>query len=189
MTRSGDDMTSGTEIHVDRQQPPALTFADTGGEPIRSYLPDDGGWVLHVQHYRPFRMDVAEFDKVDEAQSKARERLRGKLPDVDLLEIGRVSLRSERGERGGSRYFSSLTAALRENGSLSVFGHDVGATEYEYWYTIKSEDIPALVVALGGTPVDGILDVLKENWSGDAALGLGPAIRNSGINYDFFAHY
>ena len=171
-------MNGGIEIHVDRQQPPALAFDDTRGEPILSYRPDEGGWVLHVQYYTPFRMNVAEFDNVDEALSKARQRLIGKLPDIYLLEIGKVRLRSEQG--------SSLTATLRQDGSLSVFGHDFGAGEYEYWYTIKAEHMPAMVLPLGGTPGDDILDVLKEHWLGDAALGLGPAIRNSGIEYDFF---
>ena len=64
-------MNSAAEIHVDRQQPPGLTFADTGGEPILSYLPDDGGWVLHVQYYRPFRTGVAHFDDGDAALSAA----------------------------------------------------------------------------------------------------------------------
>jgi len=175
-------------IHVDRQQPPTLTFDDTGGDPILSYRPDEGGWVLHVQYYAPatvssqprcprYRMDVAEFDEVDEALSKAQKRLRGGLPDVDMLELGKVRLRSVRG--------SSLTATLRQNGSLSIFGHDFGASEYEYWYKIEAEHVPALALKLGGIPGDDILLVLREHYLGDNALRLGPAIRDSGIKYGF----
>jgi len=184
----------GSEIHVDRQQPPTLEFAETGGEPILSYLPDDGGWVLHVQHYSPFRMEVSRFGDVDEALSKAQEFLKVPLADTYRLEPERVSLRSDWGEPGGTSYF--LDATLGLDGSLRLSGQDLGPTvsydgEYEYWYTVKAEHVPALVVALGGTPGDDILDVLKQHWSGDAASGLGPgpAIRDSGIEYHFTSYF
>ena len=166
-----------------------MTFADTAGEPILSCLPDDGGWILHVQYYRPFRTGVAEFDEGDAALSAAQKLLQRPLADTYLLEAGRVNLLSDRRRHpDGNSYF--LNASLRQDGSLKISGQDLGPTigidgEYEYWYTIKAENVPALVAALGGTPGQDILDFLVQRWSGEAAYRLGPAIRNSGVEYAF----
>ena len=60
--------------------------------------------------------------------------------------------------------------------------------EYEYWYSIAAEDVPALIVALGGPPGGDVIDVLIERWSGEDSYGLGAAIRSSGIAYRFASY-
>jgi hypothetical protein len=91
----------------------------------------------------------------------------------------------------GSRL--NLDASLELDGSLRISGHDLGPVtksitpdgEYEYWYSIAAEDVPALAVALGGQPGGDVIDLLKEDWSGEDSYGLGAAIRSSGVDYHF----
>ena len=57
--------------------------------------------------------------------------------------------------------------------------------EYEYFYTIAVEDVPALVVALGGQPGTDVIDFLTQHYRGDASYQLEREIRSSGVEYDF----
>lgn len=186
-------METKLEIHVDHHRPPQLAFTDTSGEPILAYHDEDeAGWVLHVEDYKPFSMGVAEFDRVFEAFANAKSYLEHPLPNACRLPGRRVSLRSDWGVPGGNAYF--LDATVERDGSLSLSGQDLGPTvsydgEYEYWYAVAAEDVPALVIALGGEPGADILDLLESRWSGDAAAGLGSAIKASGVEHKFTSYF
>lgn len=89
-----------------------------------------------------------------------------------------------------------LSALLEPDGELRIEGQDLGPItapispdgEYEYFYTVRPNDVPALITALGGRPGDDILTVLRERWSGRDSYGLDQAIRDSGVPYSFFAY-
>ena len=181
------DDNEGFEIRVDQNQPPTLTFADTGGEPILAYDPDNG-WLLNVQYYYPFVMHVNDFDAVSDALTKAHELLAEPLPEAGRVYYGRVNLLRDWGEPGETSYF--LDANFELNGTLTISGQNLGREyEYEYWYGITAEHLPALLVALGGTPEQNVLAFLQQQWSGDAAKGLESAIRDSGVEYRFFNYF
>jgi hypothetical protein len=57
--------------------------------------------------------------------------------------------------------------------------------EYEYFYTVAAEDVPALVVALGGQPGTDVIDLLVQHYCGDASYQLERDIRSSGVEYRF----
>ena len=86
--------------------------------------------------------------------------------------------------------------AHHTGGALRIEGQDLGPItrpvspdgEYEYFYTVMAEHIPALVVALGGKPGDDILTVLEQRWSGRRSYRLSAAIQESGVPYEFYSY-
>ena len=194
-------------IHVDRKPSRELTFADTNGEPILAYHGEnpenekdaDGslapsGWLLHVQYYQPFVMGVQDFDSLDEALAKAKQYLEMPLPDACRLPGRSVELQNEHREDGS---WLNIDASLERDGVLRIIGQDLGPVaeaispdgEYEWFYTIAAQDVPALVVALGGQPGTDVIDLLEQRWTGDAAYNLDGAIRSSGVKYRFSNYY
>jgi hypothetical protein len=187
-------------IHVDRRPGRPLTFADTNGEPILAYdaeksevftdaegRPMPRGWTLYVEHYSPFAMGERDFDSVDEALAKD---LETPVPNASRL-LGRsVKLQDE--HRGDGSWLN-VNATLERDGTLKISGQDFGPVtkgvssdgEYEWFYTVAAKDVPALVVALGGKQGADVIDLLAQRWSGDAAYGLGEAVRSSGVQYRF----
>ena len=192
-------MTAEVQIHIDRHRPPTLTFEETNGEPMLGFIDelidDDGkfnpiGWVLRVEHYQPFRLHLTKFQDAFAALDVAKQRLALPLPASHRLPGRSVSLRSA--TDGGSSYY--LDATLETDGSLTLAGQNLGPTvsydgEYEYWYTVQAEHVPALVVALGGEPGDDIIAVLERHWSGDAAVGIGGALNHSGVEFHFSDYF
>jgi hypothetical protein len=104
-----------------------------------------------------------------------------------------VSLQNEQREDGS---WLNLDASLGGDGSLRITGQDLGPVtkmispdgEYEYFYTIAAEDVPALVVALGGQPGTDVIDLLEQHWSGADSYNLGAAIRSSGVTHHFASY-
>jgi hypothetical protein len=104
-----------------------------------------------------------------------------------------VTLQSDRLDDGSRLH---LYASLETDGSLRISGHDLGPVaknispdgEYEYWYSVAAEDVPALVVALGGSADGDVIDLLREHWSGMDSYGLGAAVRSSGVAYHFASY-
>ena len=82
----------------------------------------------------------------------------------------------------------SPSRGSRGTRTLTISGQNLGR-EYEYWYGVAAEHLPALLIALGGTPEQNILAFLEQHWSGDAARKLETAIRNSGVEYRFFDYF
>ena len=141
----------------------------------------------------PFVTGVRDFDGVDEALATANEYLGTPTPDEGRLPGRSVSLQNEHREDGS---WLNLDASLQRDGSLRISGQDLGPVtkgispdgEYEYFYTVAAEDVPALVVALGGQPGIDVLDLLEQRWSGDDSYSLGAAIRSSGVAYHFSSY-
>jgi hypothetical protein len=205
----GNEALSGQEsqsIHVVRTPYQELTFADTNGEPILTShaenpeneknaddRPVPTGWVLHVQYYQPFVMRVRDFDSVDEALAKAEQYLEIPLPDAQRLPFRSVSLQNEHREDGS---WLNIDVSLGLDGPLRIRGQDLGPVtknispdgEYEWFDTIAAQDVPAMVVALGGQPGTDVIDLLEQRWSGDAAYNLDAAIRSSGVKYSFASY-
>lgn len=79
----------------------------------------------------------------------------------------RIVLRDDRDDRG-TRY---LDAALEEDGTLRITGHDRGVrvseffgaaiTSYEWVYLVAADRIPALIRLLGGHDSDDVLALLS----------------------------
>jgi hypothetical protein len=197
---------SDQTIHVDRNPSRQLTFADTNGEPILAYDPENSsvvtdpggrpmptGWVLHVEHYQPFIMGVHDFHGVDDALARAAQYLEMPLPNASRLPGRSVKLQDEHRADGS---WLNITATLERDGTLEISGQDFGPVtkgvssdgEYEWFYTVAKEHVPALVVALGGQQGTDVIDLLTERWSGDAAYNLGEALRSSGVEYGFSSY-
>lgn len=186
------------EIRVDRHRPPRLTFADTDGEPILAYnadVDDDGapiGWMLHVEHYQPFRMNVPEFSRDSDALVKATQYLEMPLPNACRLQGRSVRLRAEWGGPGENSYF--LNATLELDGSMMFSGQHLGPSigrdgEYEYWHAVPAEDVPLLVRALGGQPGDDPLDTVLQFWSGSSESELFSTLKANGVRVKFSSYY
>lgn len=104
--------------------------------------------------------------------------------------VRRVTLRHERD--GPDRRY--LSAYLDDDANLHIDGQDLGPKtafassdgEYEWFKTIRAADIPQLLVLLGATADDNVLDVLEEHWCGESAGRLEHLLRESGIELDLF---
>jgi len=186
-------------IYVDENSDREMSFDDTDGEPFLAYHagnPNNDkdtngrlipiGWVLHVSGVEQMATGVLDFDNVDEAVAKAKDYLGAPTHNAPR----RVSLRSEHRDDGS---WLNLDASLDEDGSLRISGQDLGPVtktissdgEYEYFYTVAAEDVPALVLALGGQPGTDIIDLLAQRYCGDASYQLEREIDSSGVEYRF----
>ncbi len=60
-----------------------------------------------------------------------------------------------------------IWAEVTEQGDLLISGQDLkpgfGWREYEYWFTVPSEDLPLIRAALNGTEKDSVLVLLAAN--------------------------
>ena len=107
---------------------------------------------------------------------------------------GYVVLRDLEGE-DGTRH---LEARIRGGRDLIIEGHDLGKgvsgvfgegiSEYEWNYTIKKEDIPLLIKALGGKEGDDVLALIADRCTGEGAKDLEEVIRNNNIPHKSWNH-
>ena len=89
-------------------------------------------------------------------------------------------------DRGGHH----ISAELNAEDSLVIRGQDLGPpngwAEYEYGFTVLSEDLPLIRAALHGTRDDEVLDLLAA--SGDLIV---PAVKSwlddVGARYEFWS--
>ena len=97
-----------------------------------------------------------------------------------------VTLRSERRDDGSS----SLRARITAEGELELVGQDFGPMtavvsgdgEYEYFWNVSAEGLPALCEGLGA-PADGdLLAFLVEQFSGPASHELESLVSGSGLD-------
>ena len=73
-----------------------------------------------------------------------------------------------------------LAARVREDGALIIEGQDLGdgveavfgdgIREYEWVTEVSAEDVPKLIAALGGSPGDDILDVIRSTCVAEPIL-------------------
>jgi hypothetical protein len=96
-----------------------------------------------------------------------------------------VVLRNERTQTD-IRY---LNASFNDHGDVVIYGQDIGdgvedffgCREYEWTWTILAGDISALAKALGARK--NLLAVLKHQFEGDQAAGLGQFLKDKQISY------
>jgi hypothetical protein len=97
-----------------------------------------------------------------------------------------IVLRSIDDELGSRR----LEATVNQAGDLVINGRDYGdgveqvfgegSREYEWVWTVVSDDVPRLREALGGD----VLEVLAQRFSGDDAAILGEGLEATGVPVD-----
>jgi hypothetical protein len=103
----------------------------------------------------------------------------------------RITLRDESRE-DGSRLV--LEAYVDGDGNLHLDGHDLGPVtvsisadgEYEYFKTIAARDVPRLLGLVGAGAGEGVLDVLRRRWSGDASYDLEDLLSASDVPVELF---
>jgi hypothetical protein len=104
----------------------------------------------------------------------------------------RVELRKEH-DGTDSRY---LRAYLDASGNLHIDGHDLGPGtapvsadgEYEWFKTIRAEDVPKVVTLLGGNAGDDVLNVLEARYTGEGSYELEKRLRESDIKVEFYSY-
>lgn len=80
-----------------------------------------------------------------------------------------------------------VDAAMLGDGSLSIEGQDLRHGEYEYFLTVKSENLAALVQAMGGSDEDDVLELLKAKAPELVHVGEMTWLKEHSIPYDFFS--
>jgi hypothetical protein len=103
----------------------------------------------------------------------------------------RVQLRYER-DGPDSRF---LWAYLDDQGNLHIDGQDLGPKtapvgddgEYEWFKTIRAEDVPKVVTLLGGSTGDDVLDLMEARYTGEASGELEKRLRESDIKVEFYS--
>lgn len=82
-----------------------------------------------------------------------------------------------------------VTAERQPNGDVLIAGHDLGhplCEVYEYWITVKHEDVPRVVSALGGTEDADPLALLHEHAHDILTKGETAWLEEQGIVPEFF---
>lgn len=98
----------------------------------------------------------------------------------------KITLRDERNETD-ARY---LSVSLKSGGDIVFEGQDIGdevrecfnCAEYEWIWTIRAVNVPALNSALGN-PKD-IGDCLRQKFSGEKAANIGLFLKANAIPYE-----
>jgi hypothetical protein len=104
----------------------------------------------------------------------------------------KVTLRNERAGNDSR----CLWAYVDDEGNLHIDGQDLGPStapvsddgEYEWFQTIRCEDVPRLVARLGGGPTAHVLDLLETRWSGARSYDLEKILREGDIPVKRFVY-
>ena len=97
----------------------------------------------------------------------------------------RVVMRDER----TGRDVRSLTAALADDGTLVIHGHDLGPAtgavaddgEYEWVYEHPAATIPDLLAVLGAPRDADVLDVIEQRFTGDGSYAFERLVAESAL--------
>jgi hypothetical protein len=91
--------------------------------------------------------------------------------------------------------FRGLTARLTEGGDLRIEGQDLGSrvegfwgpglTEYEWNITVRAQDIPRFLAALGGKESDDVLTLLSARCSENEHYASRAFFEQQGIAIEF----
>ena len=82
-----------------------------------------------------------------------------------------------------------LDASVDADGTLRVYRQELGPAaasfggEHEFWYSVLSEDVARLVVALGGEPGGDILDLICEKYSVAGGYAFARDLDKAGVSY------
>lgn len=82
-----------------------------------------------------------------------------------------------------------VTVERKPNGDVLIAGHDLGhplCEEYEYWITVKHDEVPRMVSALGGTEDGDPLPLLHDNARDVLTKGEMAWLEEQGIVPEFF---
>jgi hypothetical protein len=93
---------------------------------------------------------------------------------------------SERRRTLWSRDRLFVDVVLTSTGDLVFEGQDLAPPmkdidEYEYWITVRAADVPVVVAALGGSPGDGVLDLLVAHGEEIVAQGESHWVTSLGL--------
>jgi hypothetical protein len=80
--------------------------------------------------------------------------------------------------------------------NLHIDGQDLGPGtapvsadgEYEWFRTIRAEDVPKVVTLLGGDSGDDVLDLLEARYTGEGSYELERRLRGSDIKVEFHSY-
>ena len=64
-----------------------------------------------------------------------------------------------------------VDAHVWADGQVTIEGQDLSKGEYEYFFTIKREQVPLLLEALGAGPKDDVLSELKAKGAQIISIG------------------
>jgi hypothetical protein len=166
-----------------------VEYRDSQADPLfRAQTPDVDlvgtvltEWSLRVPGWHE-RLAWAPFDLAAERAARALAN-----PTAD----GTVVLWESRDDRG----WQAIRARLGADGSLHIEGQDLGSvvedawgagnTEYEWWWTVRPDDVPAAVAALGGDPGDDVLPLLARWSAANNGRDPGRQLRDAGIPVEF----
>ncbi|MFM7253168.1 MAG: hypothetical protein ACKO27_08915 [Ilumatobacteraceae bacterium] len=84
-----------------------------------------------------------------------------------------------------------VTATLQATGQLVISAIDTGPlveqfhgdSDYEFWFTLAKDAVPALVEKVGAENVAQLLDVLATTWSGERFPDLEELLRDLGASF------
>jgi hypothetical protein len=86
-----------------------------------------------------------------------------------------------------------VSATRRRDGSLMIEGQDLGGDffsgEYEYAITVRPDDVPRVVEALGGAPGEDPLALLQAKGKEIVELGEKKWLEGLGLTVKFWSHY
>ena len=87
----------------------------------------------------------------------------------------------------------NITAYLWSDGDVTIEGHDLGlpgpsgATEYEWFVTIRADSIPAFRTALGAQDQEAVLEAVLRRSGDILAMGETAWLQQHKIAYEFFS--
>lgn len=103
-----------------------------------------------------------------------------------MFKAKKITLREERSESD----YRFLGASIKDNGDLVFEGQDIGSgvdgafgyREYEWFWTVKAENIHLLQKAIGSST--SILKSLKNKFSNDNAAKLNEFMKNNNVPFE-----
>jgi hypothetical protein len=112
--------------------------------------------------------------------------------EIDLeLEAGEMERIVQLLNRMNGDTHLHLWARINDAGDFSIEGQDLGSmdesgdsSEYEWILKVDKSDVPSLVVLLGGTPEQHVLDIIEKDWAPKEGSGLERLVRESGIPFN-----
>jgi hypothetical protein len=182
-----------------------------GGPFAQAYARDDGTWLVEYRDSQADPLYRAETTEADLVCAVLVEWSRQESGWHDRLAWEPFDLAAERAARalanpaadgtvvlwksrdvGGWR---ALWARLTADGSLHIDGQDLGSgvealwgagnTEYEWWWTVRPDHMPAAVAALGGNPGDDVLALLARWAAANNGRDPGQHMRDAGVLVEF----
>ncbi|GAA3079775.1 hypothetical protein VR41_06430 [Streptomyces sp. NRRL B-1568] len=81
-----------------------------------------------------------------------------------------------------------VDARFGRDGGLVIEGQDLSLGEYEYMLSVKQDEIPIVVAALGGAPGDDVLELLAGHGTEIVQFGEMRWLKAQGIEPGFSSY-